>query len=59
MKVNAMITVTQAPLQQGQQLLVVLHEPKDAAAIARAIKQEGRQDRTASTHEYISKTIYF
>ncbi|XP_028043982.1 zinc finger protein 551-like isoform X1 [Bombyx mandarina] len=45
------------PLQQGtQQLLVVLHEPKEAAALARAIKQEGRSDRntTAVPAEYIS-----
>ncbi|XP_049869261.1 adult enhancer factor 1-like [Pectinophora gossypiella] len=48
--------VTQAPLQQGQQLLVVLHEPKEAAALARAIKQEARPDRAqANQHnEYIS-----
>ncbi|CAH0398015.1 unnamed protein product [Chilo suppressalis] len=50
--------VTQAaPLQQGtQQLLVVLHEPKEAAALARAIKQEGRADRTAlpAPAEFIS-----
>ncbi|XP_026317678.1 zinc finger protein 583-like isoform X2 [Hyposmocoma kahamanoa] len=49
--------VTQAtPLQQGQQLLVVLHEPKEAAAIARAIKQETRPDRNANAtaNEYIS-----
>ncbi|CAG9786314.1 unnamed protein product [Diatraea saccharalis] len=41
--------VSQAgPLQQGtQQLLVVLHEPKEAAALARAIKQETRADRAA------------
>lgn len=52
-------TVTQAtPLQQGQQLLVVLHEPKEAAAIARAIKQEVRPDRNANTNEYISKYLY-
>ncbi|VVC99232.1 unnamed protein product [Leptidea sinapis] len=32
------VTVHQAPLQQGtQQLLVVLHEPKEAAALARAV----------------------
>lgn len=37
---------------------MVLHEPKDAAAIARAIKQEGRQDRGV-THEFISKEHYF
>ncbi|KAH9640117.1 hypothetical protein HF086_016048 [Spodoptera exigua] len=45
------INVAQAtPLQQGtQQLLVVLHEPKEAAALARAIKQEGRNDRAAAT----------
>ncbi|CAH0701370.1 unnamed protein product [Spodoptera exigua] len=45
------------PLQQGtQQLLVVLHEPKEAAALARAIKQEGRNDRAAATAptEFIS-----
>ncbi|XP_059053084.1 zinc finger and BTB domain-containing protein 14-like isoform X1 [Achroia grisella] len=43
--------VTQAtPLQQGtQQLLVVLHEPKEAAALARAIKQETRPERAAAT----------
>ncbi|KAI8435710.1 hypothetical protein MSG28_003960 [Choristoneura fumiferana] len=48
--------VSQAPLQQGtQQLLVVLHEPKEAAALARAIKQEGRVDRTpAAPAEFIS-----
>ncbi|CAK1547019.1 unnamed protein product [Leptosia nina] len=49
--------VTQAPLQQGtQQLLVVLHEPKEAAALARALKQEVRQDRTvtAAPAEFIS-----
>ncbi|XP_053607171.1 zinc finger protein 444-like [Plodia interpunctella] len=51
--------VTQAtPLQQGtQQLLVVLHEPKEAAALARAIKQEGnRPERAAATApaEFIS-----
>lgn len=46
------------PLQQGtQQLLVVLHEPKEAAALARAIKQEGRNDRAAATAptEFISE----
>ncbi|KAJ8730273.1 hypothetical protein PYW07_017311 [Mythimna separata] len=52
------INVAQAtPLQQGtQQLLVVLHEPKEAAALARAIKQEGRNDRNAATApaEFIS-----
>ncbi|XP_050670721.1 zinc finger and SCAN domain-containing protein 23-like [Leptidea sinapis] len=37
------VTVHQAPLQQGtQQLLVVLHEPKEAAALARVFKQEMR-----------------
>lgn len=43
--------VTQStPLQQGgQQLLVVLHEPKEAAALARAIKQEVRPERAAAT----------
>ncbi|KAG6450326.1 hypothetical protein O3G_MSEX006510 [Manduca sexta] len=50
--------VTQAtPIQQGtQQLLVVLHEPKEAAALARAIKQEGRPERAAATApaEFIS-----
>ncbi|KAL0841008.1 hypothetical protein ABMA28_014783 [Loxostege sticticalis] len=50
--------VTQAtPLQQGtQQLLVVLHEPKEAAALARAIKQESRADRSAAAApaEFIS-----
>ncbi|XP_028163138.1 zinc finger protein 710-like isoform X2 [Ostrinia furnacalis] len=48
--------VTQAPLQQGQQLLVVLHEPKEAAALARAIKQETRADRSAAAApaEFIS-----
>ncbi|CAF4923421.1 unnamed protein product [Pieris macdunnoughi] len=49
--------VTQAPLQQGtQQLLVVLHEPKEAAALARALKQDVRQDRTVSAApaEFIS-----
>ncbi|KAJ0177058.1 hypothetical protein K1T71_007067 [Dendrolimus kikuchii] len=50
--------VTQAtPLQQGtQQLLVVLHEPKEAAALARAIKQEVRPERAAATApaEFIS-----
>ncbi|CAH0579176.1 unnamed protein product [Chrysodeixis includens] len=46
--INGMLS--QAPLQQGtQQLLVVLHEPKEAAALARAIKQEGRTDRAAAT----------
>ncbi|XP_026725203.1 neurotrophin receptor-interacting factor homolog [Trichoplusia ni] len=51
------INVSQAPLQQGtQQLLVVLHEPKEAAALARAIKQEGRTDRAGATApaEFIS-----
>ncbi|XP_060802981.1 chorion transcription factor Cf2 [Amyelois transitella] len=51
--------VTQAPLQQGtQQLLVVLHEPKEAAALARVIKQESsqRSERAAATApaEFIS-----
>ncbi|XP_075973622.1 uncharacterized protein LOC142974932 isoform X2 [Anticarsia gemmatalis] len=50
--------VTQTtPLQQGtQQLLVVLHEPKEAAALARAIKQEARPERAAATApaEFIS-----
>ncbi|XP_047995045.1 transcription factor E4F1-like [Leguminivora glycinivorella] len=46
------ITVTGTPIQQGsQQLLVVLHEPKEAAALARAIKQEARQPVPA---EFIS-----
>lgn len=51
------IAVTQStPLQQGQQLLVVLHEPKEAAALARAIKQEARPERAAATApaEFIS-----
>ncbi|KAL4709925.1 hypothetical protein ACJJTC_003888 [Scirpophaga incertulas] len=51
------IRLTQAaPLQQGtQQLLVVLHEPKEAAALARAIKQETRQERAiAAPAEFIS-----
>ncbi|XP_045497680.1 fez family zinc finger protein erm-like isoform X1 [Colias croceus] len=53
---SAMSAVTQAPLQQGtQQLLVVLHEPKEAAALARALKQDGRQDRTVTAPaEFIS-----
>lgn len=51
-----MVTVTQGPLQPGQQLLVVLHEPKDAAAFARAINKDGRQDRQP-THEFISKPL--
>ncbi|CAH0719546.1 unnamed protein product, partial [Brenthis ino] len=49
--------VSQAPLQQGtQQLLVVLHEPKEGAALARAIKQEGRMQRevTNAPAEFIS-----
>lgn len=53
-----MTSVTQGPLQQGtQQLLVVLHEPKEAAALARALKQDVRQDRTlaAGPAEFISK----
>ncbi|KPJ08279.1 Zinc finger protein 460 [Papilio machaon] len=42
-------------LQAGtQQLVVVLHEPKEAAAFARAIKQEGRLDRNAPPAEFIS-----
>lgn len=43
-------------LQAGQQLVVVLHEPKEAAALARALKQEGRQERAAATApaEFIS-----
>ena len=48
-------TVTQTPLQQGQQLLVVLHEPKEAAALARAIKQEVRIERAGDQSEYISE----
>ncbi|CAG9584532.1 unnamed protein product [Danaus chrysippus] len=49
--------VSQAPLQQGtQQLVVVLHEPKEGAALARAIKQEGRNQREFSNvpTEFIS-----
>ncbi|KAJ2946112.1 hypothetical protein O0L34_g5034 [Tuta absoluta] len=42
------------PLQQGQQLVVLLHEPKEAAALARAIKQEARQERVQNANEYIS-----
>ncbi|CAG5032868.1 unnamed protein product [Parnassius apollo] len=39
----------------AQQRVVVLHEPKEAAALARAIKQEARTDRpTAAPAEYIS-----
>lgn len=48
------------PLQQGtQQLLVVLHEPKEAAALARAIKQEARPERAAATApaEFISQYL--
>lgn len=59
-EVTFYLIVTQAtPLQQGQQLLVVLHEPKEAAAIARAIKQEARPDRitNATANEYISKHL--
>lgn len=50
-------SVSQAPLQQGaQQLLVVLHEPKEAAALARAIKQEARVERApAAPAEFISE----
>ncbi|XP_041978158.1 fez family zinc finger protein erm-like isoform X2 [Aricia agestis] len=51
------LLINQAPLQQGtQQLLVVLHEPKEAAALARAIKQENRPDRAnaAAPAEFIS-----
>ncbi|CAH2106637.1 unnamed protein product [Euphydryas editha] len=48
--------VSQAPLQQGtQQLLVVLHEPKEGAALTRAIKQEGRSHRdVGAPAEFIS-----
>ncbi|XP_047529972.1 chorion transcription factor Cf2-like [Vanessa atalanta] len=48
--------VSQTPLQQGtQQLLVVLHEPKEGAALARAIKQEGRNHRDLTAPaEFIS-----
>ena len=48
------------PLQQGPpQLVVVLHEPKEAA-LARGIKQESRNDRGGNTApaEYISKFAY-
>ncbi|XP_068631667.1 uncharacterized protein [Battus philenor] len=42
-------------LQSGtQQLVVVLHEPKEAAAIARAIKQEARVERANAPAEFIS-----
>lgn len=52
------VVTTATPLQQGQQLVVVLHEPKEAAAIARAIKQEARPAATAPA-EFISMTSSF
>lgn len=50
------MTQTTQLQQGGQQLLVVLHEPKEAAALARAIKQEARNERgAAAPAEFISE----
>ncbi|XP_048482766.1 transcription factor Sp3 [Plutella xylostella] len=47
MATHHQVTQTTQLQQGGQQLLVVLHEPKEAAALARAIKQEARNERGA------------